>query len=185
MKRILDCQVSDFQKMSGMELKDSIRAAEGRTILSECIVSWTPLLRDVSNPEVARSEGADLLLLNYFDMNQPMINGIPEPHEGNGVVQELKRLTGRPVGVNLEPVDKNAIMMDGLVMLSVGTSQEGSSVEIISQIALHSKMAGADIFHLGDAGILGIANLDNIVAASNTLRGRRHTWRRMATSSLH
>lgn len=303
MKRILDCQASDFAQMSGRDLKDSIRAAEGRTILSECIVSWTPLVRDVSNPEIARSFGADLLLLNFFDVDNPLINGLPNP-SGEDVVRTLKTLTGRPVGINLEPVDKDAIMLDekidipsgrtlsartvarvselgfdficvtgnpktgvtneqiangiqtirsvcgnklliiagkmhaagtevdwteealtglahtfaeagadiillpapgtvpgvdytllrpavkrahelgALVMLAVGTSQEGADVGTIRQIALSSKMTGADVFHLGDAGSLGIAEPDNIMAASDTLRGRRHTLRRMAASPL-
>ena len=303
MKRILDCQASDFALMNSSDLKNSIRAAEGRTILSECIVSWTPLLRDVSNPEVARSFGADLLLLNFFDVNEPQINGLPES-KGQDVVHVLKKFTGRPVGINLEPVDALAVMVDekitipvgrtlnlntveraielgfdficvtgnpktgvtnqeiingiqmirkhvgerilviagkmhaagteatwkevelihlaetfagagadvvllpapatvpgidylllrpavqrahelgALVMLTVGTSQEGADMETIRQIALQSKMSGADIFHLGDAGTLGIAEPNNILAASDALRGRRHTLRRMAASPL-
>ena len=303
MKRILDCQASDFTQMNDGDLKDSIRAAEGRTILSECIVSWTPLLRDVSNPEVAQSLGADLLLLNLFDVDTPLINGLPEA-KGEEVVRVLKKFTGRPVGINLEPVDVLAVMVDeqmavpsgrtlsirtveraveigfdficvtgnpktgvtnreitkgietirrtvdnrvlviagkmhaagtevswteqslihltesfveagadvvllpapgtvpgidylilrpavqmahelgALVMLAVGTSQEGADVQTIRQIALQSKMTGADIFHLGDAGSLGIAEPDNIMAASDALRGRRHTLRRMALSPM-
>jgi hypothetical protein len=46
-----------------------------------------------------------------------------------------------------------------------------------------SKMAGADIHHLGDAGTIGMAVPENITAWSFALRGRRHTWHRM-TSSL-
>ena len=69
-------------------------------------------------------------------------------------------------------------------MLTVGTSQEGADMETIRQIALQSKMSGADIFHLGDAGTLGIAEPNNILAASDALRGRRHTLRRMAASLL-
>ena len=303
MKRILDCQASDFADMDGVDLKNSIRAGEGRTILSECIVSWTPLLRDVSNPEVARSCGADLVLLNFFDVDNPEIQGLPGS-TGEDVVRELKKLTGRPVGINLEPVDVEAVMVDekidipagrmlskrtvervvelgfdfvcvtgnpktgvtnreiatgvrtiracagdkllviagkmhaagtevswteaslaelsetfvtagadvvllpapgtvpgvdylilrpavqrahalgALVILAIGTSQEGADVQTIRQIALQSKMTGADILHLGDAGTLGMAEPNNIIAASDALRGRRHTLRRMATSPL-
>jgi len=34
-KRLLDCYASDFEKMDRGDLKASIKASEGRTILSE------------------------------------------------------------------------------------------------------------------------------------------------------
>jgi hypothetical protein len=43
-------------------------------------------------------------------------------------------------------------------------------------------MAGADIFHIGDAGYSGIALPENIMNYSIAIRGRRHTFRRMAAS---
>jgi hypothetical protein len=69
-----------------------------------------------------------------------------------------------------------------LAMNTVGTSQEGASVSTIEQLALMSKMTGADIHHLGDAGTIGIAVPENITAWSLALRGRRHTWHRMTAS---
>jgi hypothetical protein len=71
---------------------------------------------------------------------------------------------------------------DLLVMNTVGTSQEGASVSTIEQLALMSKMTGADIHHIGDAGTIGIAVPENITAWSLALRGRRHTWHRMTAS---
>lgn len=303
MKRILDCHGSDFAAMKGQDLKASIRAAEGRTLLSELIVRFPSPFEDVSLPEVARSFGADLLLLNLFDVNRPRISGLPV-EEGEEVVRLAKRFTGRPVGVNLEPVDPDPSMMEkqipisagrtlnpdslrkakelgfdfvcltgnpktgvtkdailrgihrvrevagdelmiiagkmhaagtvegwtedalveaadrfveagadvvllpapgtvpgidiptlrkaaervhaqgGLVMAAVGTSQEGADADTVRAIALESKKAGADIFHLGDAGLLGMAPPENLLAASIALRGKRHTYRRMAASPL-
>jgi len=69
-----------------------------------------------------------------------------------------------------------------LAMNGVGTSQEGASRSTVEQLALWSKMTGADIHHIGDAGTLGIAVPENIYAWSLALRGRRHTWHRMAAS---
>ena len=69
-------------------------------------------------------------------------------------------------------------------MAAVGTSQEGADAETVRTIALESKKAGADIFHLGDAGLLGMAPPENLFAASVALRGKRHTYRRMASSVL-
>ena len=69
-----------------------------------------------------------------------------------------------------------------LVLNVIATSQEGASVSTIEQLALLSKMTGADMHHIGDAGTIGIAVPENIRAWSMALRGRRHTWHRMAAS---
>lgn len=69
-----------------------------------------------------------------------------------------------------------------LALTAIGTSQEGADQETVRQIALWSKMTGADILHIGDAGYAGMANPENILAFSLAVRGRRHTYRRMAAS---
>lgn len=104
-KRILNCYASDFENMSKEDLKQSIKASEGRTVLSENIVSRMPQAEDITNSEVARAFGADLILLNTLDVFNPSIGGLPESDEP---IKLLKKLVGRPVGVNLEPVDPNA-----------------------------------------------------------------------------
>ena len=88
---------------------------------------------------------------------------------------------GMTVDINRDRVEV-AHELGLLVMNTVGTSQEGASPSTIEQIALWSKMTGADIHHLGDAGTLGVAIPENIYAWSLALRGRRHTWHRMAAS---
>lgn len=72
----------------------------------------------------------------------------------------------------------------GLVMTAFGTSQEGSNPSLIEQISIMNKMAGADIHHIGDAGLCGIALPENIKQMSIAIRGVRHTLRRIATSGL-
>jgi hypothetical protein len=67
-----------------------------------------------------------------------------------------------------------------LAVATVGTSQEGSDPETVRTLALAAKRAGADVLHLGDAGVSGIAEPTNILVASLAIRGRRHTYRRMA-----
>jgi 2-methylisocitrate lyase-like PEP mutase family enzyme len=69
-----------------------------------------------------------------------------------------------------------------LAMTGMGTSQEGADVETVRQIAMMSKMTGADILHIGDAGFSGMAPPENIMAFSIAVRGQRHTYRRMALS---
>lgn len=299
-ERILDLRPEKLVKLQGAALVESIRAAEGRTIVSEMVCPMMSMLYDVSNPELAASLSADIVLLNLYDVYKPEVFGVV-PQQGESVIEAVKRLSGRVVGVNLEPVasdielmgdkiqipagrqatresarhayeqgaqiitltgnpkvgvDNKAIqqaiteiraelgdqiiiiagkmhaagskreageniiteqMVEGfltagadvilvpapgtvpgitvefikricecvhqhgaLVMTTIGTSQEGADTETIKTIALHCKMAGADIHHLGDAGYAGFAIPENILAYSIAIRGRRHTFRRMA-----
>ena len=105
MKRILDCHASDFAAMSGRELLAAIAGSEGRTIACETIGALMPMLGDITNAEFAAAMGADILLLNLFDVQNPVIRALPEcaPED---TVRKLKALTGRPVGINLEPIDE-------------------------------------------------------------------------------
>lgn len=105
MKRLLDCNASDFKNMTKQELLASIAASEGRTIACETIGCVRPMLGDVTNAEFAAAMGADILLLNLFDVENPSIEGLNAAP--GDVIKELKRLTGRPVGINLEPVENS------------------------------------------------------------------------------
>ncbi|NMC13669.1 MAG: haloacid dehalogenase-like hydrolase [Chloroflexi bacterium] len=304
--RLIDCNPSDFSKFSASDLVESIRNSEGRVVMSEVIATAPPLIDKVSNVEMAAAFGADLVLLNLYDVYAPQIMGMPsknaaEEKLGFGqtspgfgrTIRDVKEWIGRPVGLNLEPIENpkaittqgrlatvqnallaveqgadfimvtgnpgtgvtlegilkslreiksavgnSAVIMagkmhaagtgetaadfdhiqafieagaqiigipapgttpgmtteiaktlieaihraGGLALTAFGTSQEGSTVHIIEQIALMSKMAGADIHHIGDAGTIGMAVPENITALSMAIRGRRHTWHRMAAS---
>lgn len=105
MKRILDCQSSDFQKMDRVALLGAIAESEGRTIACETIGAIMPMLGDITNAEFAAAMGADILLLNMFDVQNPTIRGLPKTQPEN-VIHKLKELTGRPIGINLEPVEQ-------------------------------------------------------------------------------
>lgn len=306
MKRFLDANASDFAGMTASELVESIRLSEGRIVAAEVIATAPPLIDKASNVELAAAMGADLILLNLYDVTAPQVFGIPTdaspadakvfghiPSGLGATLGLLKSWVGRPVGLNLEPIENpeavsssgrfanaanarlaveqgadfilvtgnphtgvtnqgirravadiraavgNQLVLfagkihaagtseamitekdmrllasegvDGialpapatvpgmtveighrlaelahafglLVMNGVGTSQEGASRSTIEQLALWSKMTGADIHHIGDAGTIGIAIPENIYAWSLALRGRRHTWHRMAAS---
>lgn len=67
-----------------------------------------------------------------------------------------------------------------LTKTAIGTSQEGAPQSTIKEIALMSKMAGADIMHIGDAGLGGLSNPINAMSISLVIRGEIHTYRRMA-----
>lgn len=306
-KRMLDATARELAGYSRPEKLAAIRGSEGRTIASEVIAPAMALVFDVSNPELAASQGADLIILNVLDVNHPAVQGLPEG-DPDDVVRRVKRLTGRLVAVNLEPVDPqadlvtegemidtdkagrlatvanaqraaalgvDAIVLTGnpgmgvtnasltravaatreavgeaviiiagrmhaagiaaqsgaaivdeesitgfvaagadivllpapgtvpgcheeqvrswvdaahrsgaLTMTSIGTSQEGADVDTIRALALMAKMTGTDIHHLGDCGYFGITLPENLFAYSVAIRGRRHTYRRMAMSLL-
>lgn len=303
-KRFLDCNASDLALINKNELLYAIRASEGRVLVSESIAITQPLLGSITNAELAASQGADILLINMFDCDNPQIQGMPEDVPPQRILHELQRLTGCIIGVNLEAVDPefsaeqadlwkmkqgrtataenalkliamgakiivltgnpnngvsnralglalkeirdavgdNATLITGkmhgagivresgskiiteedvswfaaqgadiillpapgtvpgmsqqrvadlidtahkqgvLAMTAIGTSQEGADVTTIRQIALMSKMAGADLHHIGDTGYLGLALPENILAYSIAIRGVRHTYTRMARS---
>ena len=105
MKRILDCQGSDFRDISRQDLLSAIAGSEGRVIACETIGSIMPMLGDITNAEFVAAMGADILLLNLFDVQNPVINGLPKTEPEN-VICKLKELTGRPIGINLEPVEQ-------------------------------------------------------------------------------
>lgn len=295
-KRFLDCNTTDFKTMDKKGILASIRNSEGRVLVSEVIGAGQPLLYDVSNAELAAAFGADLLILNMFDLDNPVFNGLPNKNQ-NGPIWEIKELTGRIIGVNLEAVDEantklppgrrasvanarkarelgaDLIVLTGnpgtsvsnqeitrtinsinqelgaeliiaagkmhaagiltesgvriiteadvnqfiaagcdllllpapgtvsgitmeyirdlvqlahsqgvLTMTAIGTSQEGADEQTIRELALLCKMTGTDLHHLGDAGYPGIAIPENIMAYSIAIRGRRHTYSRMARS---
>lgn len=129
-KRILDLNTSDIGSMSKMDKLQSIKAAEGRTMVSEVITIAPPLIYNISNAELACAFGADMLILNFYDANNPQLNGLPV-NEGTGVIKECKRLTGRFVGVNLEPVDMDTRIIDQREILPEGRL---ASVENVGKI---------------------------------------------------
>ena len=303
-KRLIDTTAGELSGYSKKDLLTAIAASEGRTLAAETIGTVTPMLVDITNAEFVASLGADLIMLNIFDVNNPVIQGLPQvpPEE---TIREVKRLTGRMTAINLEPavikneeeksvwnltegrratvenarkaadmgvdmiiltgnpgvgVDNEAIIQalsklkeavgdkviltagkmhasgiiseageniltekdveafleagadvillpapgtvpgitmeyagklikkahekGALAMTTIGTSQEGADEETIRQIALMCKMAGADIHHIGDSGYMGMALPENITAYSVAIRGKRHTYRRMAMSLL-
>lgn len=103
-KRILDCYASDFAGFTKGDLLESIRKSEGRVMLCETIGTVRPMLGDVTNAEFVAAMGADIILLNMFDVNEPEVQGLPKISPEDRV-RTVKRLTGRPVGINLEPTE--------------------------------------------------------------------------------
>lgn len=127
-KRLISANTSDMLKMNGAELKQSIKASEGRVILSENVVTHEPL-DGITTSEIAAAFGADLILLNALDVLNPVILGLydnednlanAKVHQDGEIIHRLQKMIGRPVGVNLEPVDPNAKMAEDQLVIPEG-----------------------------------------------------------------
>ncbi len=146
MKRLLSCNASDFMKMTPPDLKQAIAASEGRTICSEMVTTHEPVINDITNAEVARSIGADLILLNVFDCLHPLLPGIDDvtilnyqekKNSGNTdpqVIKKLKNLVRRPIGVNLEPIDESAAMLEERTKIPAGRQCSKETLEAAERL---------------------------------------------------
>ncbi|MEC2056120.1 haloacid dehalogenase-like hydrolase [Peribacillus psychrosaccharolyticus] len=133
-KRLISANASEILAMTAAELKQSIKASEGRVILSENVAGREPYIGDITNAEIARSFGADLILLNGVDVLAPQIAGL-ENEEGS-FVEALHRLVGRPIGVNLEPVDNSANMAEERLVISTGRQANLETIQEIERLGL-------------------------------------------------
>ncbi|PXX78895.1 hypothetical protein DES51_10612 [Dielma fastidiosa] len=150
MKRFLDCDFSDMEAMNKKELLESLEASEGRVLIAECSLCHDSLLPPISNAEISAAFGADILLLNMFDVNHPRIDGI-QVADDSEVIRELKRLSGRLIGVNLEPVDPRAETMGQIKAICEGRQ---ASVDT----ALKAKALGIDFILLTGNPGTGVSN---------------------------
>lgn len=66
-----------------------------------------------------------------------------------------------------------------LALSFLNSSVEGADVDTIRLIALMMKQTGADIHAIGDGGYAGTAQPENIHQLALTIKGRRHTIKRM------
>lgn len=104
-KRLLDCFSRELLHYGRSELLESIKKCEGRVLACETIGTLQPMLGDITNAEFVSSMGADLVFLNMFDVKNPRINGL-ETDKPEETIHVLKNYIGRPVGINLEPVEE-------------------------------------------------------------------------------
>lgn len=314
------------------ELVKAIQAASGRVIIGETVTFKQSLIDGVTNAELIKSWGGDMVTINHYNVDMPMMPGLQSTDEGiekwlstfnidnskgckpdtkiveesfqntfwqfgfGRTIGEVKRLAGIPIGMTLEPVtdeseyplariasEENArkgiedgasyitmistpkmsandftkcvasvrsgvedkglvkagkmpwggsflVNPDDFVTTSeikklaqagadviilpspgtvpgltvdlvrkwvsvihecgllaettIGTSQEGADPDVIRRIAIDSKMTGADLFQIGDSVYGGSCSPENVIAFAKSIKGQRHTLRRMALSPL-
>ena len=132
-KRFISSNASEILSMTAPELKQSIKASEGRVILSENVAFKESYIGDVTNAEIARSFGADLILLNGIDIFQPFVAGLDAKED---FVQELHRLVGRPIGINLEPVDSQAQMAGERLIINEGRQASLATIQRAEELGV-------------------------------------------------
>lgn len=132
MKRLISTNSSEILSMSSEQLKNSIKASEGRVILSENVATRESYIADITNAEIARAFGADLILLNCVDVLNPDICGLE--HDSDNFVSRLHHLVGRPIGVNLEPVDLDAEMLEERLHIPKGRQLNLETVKCVEKV---------------------------------------------------
>ena len=105
-RRLISAKASEISSMNKTQLLEAIESSEGRVLVTECIPSMENAAYDITQMELAAAFGSDIMLINMFDLNNPVVHGIEA--DKDEIIREIKRLTGRPVGINLEPVDDEA-----------------------------------------------------------------------------
>jgi hypothetical protein len=72
-QRLISATSKEIKKMTKEELFQSIKASEGRVILSENVVVQASVAGDITCAELSKAYGADMILLNVFDVNHPIV----------------------------------------------------------------------------------------------------------------
>lgn len=157
-KRILNMTPKELINLSKEEIIAAIAGSEGRVLASETIGITIPLLSDVTNAEFAASMGADMILLNMFDVQDPVILGLPQS-DRQETVRKVKQLTGRMVGINLEPVDDAAASENAETLWAMSAGRYAT----VENAALAQKMGVDMIVLTGNPGN-GVSN-DAIVSS--------------------
>ncbi|WGV99420.1 dihydrodipicolinate synthase [Vibrio sp. YMD68] len=133
-KRIFDLTKADINQLTRKELVECIRISEGRAMMVENVVSADPPFDLVSGAEIAASLGADFITLNCLDLFDPKanVNGAAN-HQVNDhfTITELKELSGRLIGCNLEPVPA------GFTDIQIGRSVTKETVEEAVRLGLN------------------------------------------------
>lgn len=174
-KRLISANTSEMLKMNGSELKQSIKASEGRVVLSENVVVHEPL-DGITTSEMAAAFGADLILLNALDVLNPVILGLydgendlstAKPRHDGESIHRLQKLVGRPIGVNLEPVDPNAKMAEDRLVIPEGRKASEKTLKEVEKLGFNF------VVLTGNPGT-GVTNeqiANNIQIAKNVFSG--------------
>ncbi|MGR5149892.1 dihydrodipicolinate synthase [Photobacterium alginatilyticum] len=156
-KRIFDLTSHDVKNMTRDEIVACIRQSEGRTMMVENVAAMAPLLDLVSGAEIAAAFGADMITLNCLDIFAPRAEVSGASNHGvkdHFTVEELRSLTGRLLGCNLEPVPEN------FTDIQIGRSVTRETVEHAVELGMNYIMlTGNPGMHVTQETILNAIQL--------------------------
>ncbi|KAF1302121.1 haloacid dehalogenase-like hydrolase [Enterococcus saccharolyticus] len=148
-KRLISATASEIRQMNREEMFESIKASEGRVIVSENVCVAAPASDSTTNAELAAAFGADMLLLNLFDCFNPVVVGLPQmglseafdfwkdPSKNTrNPIAELKKLTGRLIGINLEPVAEEQQIMGEKVTIANGRKSTAETFQAAEKLGV-------------------------------------------------
>lgn len=114
-KRLIASSKTDILEMNAKELKESIWASEGRVVMGQHHVMLnTGLVDGCTNAEIQAAYGADMVMINGFDMINGQANiGFRELKHGKMAeepycLQQVKEWAGVPLGIYFECPAENA-----------------------------------------------------------------------------
>lgn len=156
--RLISASKSDFEKMSGRELKRSIFKSEGRVVMAQHLLFASEgLVRGVTNTELMAAFGADMVMLNTFNLNEVSNN----PGLQGLTLSELKSRVNIPVGIYLGCPGKNKITEKKLY--------DAEGMLATDEHILKAKELGADFIVLGGNPGSG-TSIDDIIRSTKRAR---------------
>ncbi|ECJ9745150.1 hypothetical protein FQR52_01060 [Listeria monocytogenes] len=105
--RLISASKQDFEQMNGRDLKRSIFKSEGRVVMGQHLLFASQgLVRNVTNTELMAAFGADMIMLNTFNLNDVTNN----PGLQGLTLKELKTRANIPIGIYLGCPGKNEVV---------------------------------------------------------------------------
>jgi hypothetical protein len=102
--RIFDLPRAQLAALAGSALEASVRASEGRAMVSEVFAAAPGLVDGIHNAELMAAHGADVIVLNLVEGAWSDSGTWSFPSLGTQTdLTALAATIGRPIGVNLEP----------------------------------------------------------------------------------
>ena len=156
--RLITATGTEIEKMSPMELKRSIFKSEGRVIMGQHLLfAGRGLVSRVTNTELLCAFGADMVMLNTFNLDEPEKNVGMQGF----TLKQLKSMCRRPIGIYLG-CPKDGIQTESKLYSASGMTATDEHVEKALEL-------GADFIVLGGNPGSGTSIMD-VVATTKRVK---------------
>ncbi len=180
--RLISNSRSGIKDMNARELKAAIKGSEGRTVMSQTSIHGS-VLHDVTNPELAQAMGADMIMVNGYNM-QPetptsghtifddgKLGWTIQEYQGketgwqnkNVRLKEIKKLIDIPIGVYLETSSPDSLKDQEVT--TYGWNEVPAGRKAIPENFKRLKNEGADFVVLAGNPGSGV-RYENIIEAT-------------------